>query len=934
MEPETLRLTADSRFWPACADAVLAFARRNGLDDGALHRLTVVLPQGAHAPLARVALAAARGGRGAWLPPRLTTLYAWAGVWPDEGAVARRAELFAALRAHRWVRENFGAGAAALWALAREIGALADELTLAAIDEPHALAQRFEAALGRHYRQHAARVLQPQAQLVLELWRALHASGEATAADPARELLRALRRRAEQATAPLVYVADEELPGWQRALVERYAQAAPVLVVAADCARAIAARPLLAAAWPELTGDADPPPIARRAAAIGDVDIGARPALLAAQSLEEEAAAVAQQVLDWLGAGVATIGLVALDRLTARRVRALLERAQVRIRDETGWKLSTTSAAAAVMRWYDLVADDVYWRDLLDWLKSTFTLAGRSRRDRELAVLERAVRAAGALQGVHAMQRALADFATRCADSAAGEREADIAGARELLALIEHQAAAAQRAGPTLAAHARALQEALAALGMREALARDPVGAAVLREIDALEAELAGVDARATFAEFRALLAARFEETSFVEGQVDSPVAMVSLAATSLRSFDAVLLIGADAQHLPSAPADRLFLSDAVRAELGLPTAAQAARAQAVRLATLLATTPRVVASWRVRRGDEPNALSPLLARLQFVARCAAGDDLQRTVPQAAFQVAASGARRPAPSAPALLAGSVSASHAQSLVNCAYQFYARRLLALAELDDVIEMPDKRDFGQALHEILRRFHQDWGAVDFAACQSDVLAASLRRHARAVFAPQIERVPGMLAFQHRFEGLIDGYVAWLQAHCAHGWRWHAAEQRQAQPLQLRGGRRLELVGRIDRIDAQGDGRTLVLDYKARRADDLKAALQTPGEDIQLPFYGLLLAGQATGAAYLSFDRATEEDPGIGYVAPPQPFSELVAAVGERLRADLQRIADGAPLPALGAESVCDRCEMRGLCRRDYWEDAAGAAAQSCG
>jgi ATP-dependent helicase/nuclease subunit B len=49
----------------------------------------------------------------------------------------------------------------------------------------------------------------------------------------------------------------------------------------------------------------------------------------------------------------------------------------------------------------------------------------------------------------------------------------------------------------------------------------------------------------------------------------------------------------------------------------------------------------------------------------------------------------------------------------------------------------------------------------------------------------------------------------------------------------------------------------------------------------------------------------------------------FDNLVEAVESRLRADLQRIADGAPLPAIGADSVCARCEMRGLCRRDYWE-----------
>ncbi len=929
-----MRVAADRGFWPAFAEEALAFARRHGMADVQLHGLTVVLPQGAHAPLARAALAAARGAAGAWMPPRLTTLAEWTGTAPEDGSVARRAELFAALRAHRWVRENFDDRPAALWALAREIAALADELTLAAIDDPHALAQRFEAALARHYRRRAAHALQPQAQLVLRLWRALHGSADEADADAATQLLRALRRCAERASAALVYVADEPLAGWQRAFVENYAQSAPVLVVEADYARAIAARPLLAAAWPELCADENPPPIARRAAALGSAAAGGRPSILVAGSLEEEATAVVRHVLDWLGQGVQSIALVALDRLTARRARALLERALVGVRDETGWKLSTTSAAAAVMRWYDLVADDVYWRDLLDWLKSSFTLAGRARKAHEVAVLERAVRAGGALQGVRAMRRALADHVAHeaAADGAALPRhERDVAGARDVLALIELQVQAARRARPALVEHVRALRAALEALGMRAALALDPVGAAVLREIDALEAELASVGGRATLEEFRALLAARFEEIGFVDRQVDSPVVMLSLAATSLRTFDAALLIGADAQHLPSVPADLLFLSDAVRAELGLATADDARRAQAVRLAALLAATPRVAATWRVQRGDEPNAPSPLLARLQFVAWCASGDDLQRTAARTAFEIDAVGSQAPAPSAPALLPARVSASQAQSLVDCAYQFYARRLLGLAALDDVIEMPDKRDFGEALHEILRRFHQTWGETDFAAAARGGLVASLREHARAVFAPQLERTPGLLAFARRFDGLVEGYVDWLQAHCAQGWRWRAAEHRQAQPLALRDGSRLELVGRIDRIDAHADGSTLVIDYKARRAQDLKSSLKTPGEDVQLPFYGLLLAHRPLAAAYLAFERATEDDAGIEKVEPPQPFPELVEAVGARLRADLQRIADGAPLPAIGARSVCERCEMRGLCRRDYWERASGAARE---
>ena len=217
---------------------------------------------------------------------------------------------------------------------------------------------------------------------------------------------------------PLVYLSrvavtdseDDGLAAWERVFIERWADRAPVLVLVPDLVAALSGQPLLKAAWPELAGSDVDVPIARRADALRcDEDAQREPlTIVAADSLEEEASAVARQVLAWRREGLGSIALVALDRLTARRVRALLERAQVSVRDETGWRLSTTSAAAAVMRWYDLVADDFYWRDLLDWLKSSFTLSGRTNKAQEIQAFEHAIRASGALQGARAMRLALA----------------------------------------------------------------------------------------------------------------------------------------------------------------------------------------------------------------------------------------------------------------------------------------------------------------------------------------------------------------------------------------------------------------------------------------------------------------------------------------------------------------------------------------------
>ncbi len=916
MPIDSLNLPADGRFWPRAARATLDFAASVGLPERRLGGMTWLVPAGVHAAPARAALRDALGGA-AFLPPRIAPLAAWLGR-PLQSGTAARAELFAALRASRWVRESFGDAPAALWALAAAVARLADELTLAAAGDADAFATRLQSSLNRHFHRRAARALQPQAQLVLQLWHARR-----TADDGAAAAWRALQARAGSAGAPLVYTAGTAssagIAGWESAFLQDYARRAPVLLLQADLASALSERRVLAAAWPELAGADAQAPIVSRADAVRGAAAPAL-ALVAAASLEEEAGAVARQVLDWTREGIESIALVALDRLTARRARALLERAQVLVGDETGWKLSTTSAAAAVMRWYDLVADDLYWRDLLDWLKSGFTLAGRPNKAAEVDAFERAIRASGALQGARAVRGALAELAS---GSTGNAQAADAtAGAADVLGLIVGQQRQAIRAGPTLAAHLRALGGTLDTLGMRAGLAADPVGRAVLREIDGLEAELAGSTARASLAEFRALLAARFEEASFVDAQVDSPVVMVSLAAAALRPFGAALLIGADARHLPAAPDETLFMSNAVRAELGLATVDAELRAQAAQLASLLATVPRLTAVWRTRLGDEPNVLSPLLQRLAIVAQRASGSDLRQPIEASGFEVMPSPSVRPAPAAAALLPARISASNAQALVDCPYRFYARRLLELAEPEDVIELPDKRDFGEALHAVLRRFHAEWGGAAFETLDPQPLAASLRRHADAVFAPLAERAPAMLAFARRFDGLVAGYLDWLRQHAAQGWRWTAGEAKREQPLLLAGGGEIVLHGRIDRIDADADGRRQVIDYKARAADALRKSLKVAGEDIQLPFYGLLL-GHADAATYLGFERARDEKRGVEAVPPPQPIGDLMRAVGERLAADLQRIGDGAPLPAHGAATVCATCEMRGLCRRDYWD-----------
>jgi ATP-dependent helicase/nuclease subunit B len=122
---------------------------------------------------------------------------------------------------------------------------------------------------------------------------------------------------------------------------------------------------------------------------------------------------------------------------------------------------------------------------------------------------------------------------------------------------------------------------------------------------------------------------------------------------------------------------------------------------------------------------------------------------------------------------------------------------------------------------------------------------------------------------------------------------------------------------LRGRIDRVDVRADGAAAVVDYKTRARARLAAELESAGEDVQLPVYALLWDQPVAEALYLAMDLEEVEP-----VALEQDVALHATEVRARLSELMDRISDGAPLPAQGVEGVCAYCEMHGLCRRKHW------------
>ena len=855
------------------------------------------------------------------LLPAFDTLTHWAqtALLPDLPTPLADSErlvlLHEALRERQWFDEG------ALWGIASEMAGLFDELTAAAVhlpqDEGVLIAQ-----LERAYALRASTPLAFEARVVHELWRALSGDGRPDAAGVYRLRLARLAELAERPLLVLLDAApDEALDPAERDFLARYAERQPVAVFhpAPRAAQTNELMTTLAAAWPENVADAADPLHDRALALAGRLPhspLLGRLQLVPTAGREQEALAAVAQVGHWLNEGLRRIVLITQDRLTARRVRALLEREGILVVDETGWLLSTSRAAAAVDALIETTAGGAYYRDLLDLCKSPYVFSDCDEAERKAAVfaLESVIRTASARAGVQRFRRCLLE-----SDDTA------IQAAKPLgLALLDRIEAASTllRSRPaTLPRWIDRLYKSLEALAAQPLLLADPAGKALLDLLAARRQELDGSTALFSFAAWRDWLNREFEAANFRDGGIASPIVLTPLNAVCMRRFEAALLIGGDARQLTPATGGAFF-NQSVRRELGLPTREHAECELRRDLELLLATVPRVVVTWQAEHDGEANLLAPELDLLATLHRLAWNDDLHRaSLParreaQPAADVAPGATCRSTPLAPvALIPRRVSVSAYASLVVCPYRFFARHILGLGEMDEVSEEMGKSDYGALVHRVLERFHARHPLI--SSLDQEAALASLQACVAEVFAPAVEDNFLAIGWRLRWEKRLPAYLDWQRGVEATGWRWAQAETRVSRLLPLDGGASVELYGRIDRIDTIGQGEASVslLDYKTQTATKIRERL---GDDVQLPAYALL-HGDAAQAAYVALDDERIVAVGAGDEEGSLMFD--AAAQGQRLRAAFNAMHAGAALPAHGKDSECQWCEMGGLCRRAY-------------
>ncbi len=603
------------------------------------------------------------------------------------------------------------------------------------------------------------------------------------------------------------------------------------------------------------------------------------PVLHAADDAEDEAHRAAACVLGHLAAGRAPVALVSQDRMLTRRVHAMLTQRGVGVRDETGWKLSTTRAAATLMSLLRALRWCATTDEVLDCLKNVPAFSAT-----HVAELENACRAMRVRDW-----RAVAFDAQWLQPLGALRRS--MRGPRTLMQwLIDTRCALQTCAG-------------------WDAMQSDAAGQAVLATLrlqEGAECEFADAPASISQGDFIAWVDQTLEGSNFLPPQPQNvQVIVLPLSQLLGRSVAAVVLPGCDETHLPVSPEPPGRWSAAQRRLLGLPSREQLAVSQRANWRHALEFS-HVDLLWRNSDRGEPTAPSGFVQELLLQ-----GTAVATSAPGSLRTIAALPEARPAPDGRALAVRRLSSSAYEDLRRCPYRFFALRQLQLKESEEIDMEPDKRDLGNWVHHLLRQFHED---LDRAPSRDPQVRAALLDRA----ADQSRRDLNLsdsdfLPFAAAWPNLRAGYLRWLAEHEASGAVFSRAEVWCEVALG-----ELTLVGKIDRIDRLSGAGMLVIDYKTEAAASTAKRLKYPAEDTQLAFYAALLDENVLAGAYVNLgeDETTRSYEQTDIVALRDQLIEGIVS-------DLTRVAKGAPMPALGEAKTCEYCAARGLCRRDFWE-----------
>ena len=660
---------------------------------------------------------------------------------------------------------------------------------------------------------------------------------------------------------------------------------------------------------------------------------------------------VRQQLL----AGKNNIAVISEDRKLSRRLRALLERADVQLQDKAGWSLATTQAATIVERWLECIEEDFSAYPLLDCLKSPYLNitnkieqnSGQSdidfkqdiyRFEHDLIFHENISSNISRYktQLKKRLQR-LSHWPQDSYKTLTATLNFIEDNASELSLLYK------KNKKVRLSTFLQALLSSLQQMGVLENFQHDDAGLTLLKTFDSLKHSLHYADPELNWQDCRVWLGMALDAQNFTPTTNSSSVQLMTLSQASHLYFDCVIITSVQSQHYPGSADNNPFFNQAVRASLQLSTWEEQREQRHELFNRTLLAAPEVLLTACNEENGEAKPISPWLELLISFYQLAftptqkeavlntgilENQTLHELVNSQAEVFNSDEKQLPKKSQQAtssipdeLIPEKVSASSYQRMVNCPYQYFSADALRLKPLEELSDELRKSDYGERIHFILQIFHH--GHDKFGAAFKPAVDENNKTQAveylselsEKVFLKDLENNVLHRSWLYRWKKHIPAYIEW-QIQQQLDWNIYQSEESLEQ--QLTG---LTLYGRVDRIDCNRDNNThAIIDYKTgktARQEDVDS-----GENVQLSTYALL-DKDASEVSYLSVDSSDQKVTSKACLSA-EALNTNRELNKQRLTELFEQIKNKQQLPAWGDDSACRFCHFSGLCRKQEWAE----------
>jgi len=654
-----------------------------------------------------------------------------------------------------------------------------------------------------------------------------------------------------------------------------------------------------------------------------------------AQSAEQETQAVDLKVRMSLLQGKTNIVVVTENRKLARRLRALLERANINIQDTAGWALATTSAASVLERWLECIEQDFAYQPFLDLLKSPFFSAAEDFTEhlKQVYRLEQDIilheNIAGNLQryktGVKNRSERLKLANTSVTEKLISLLDKIENASAKLSALFQTKQPASAEAWISL------FIASLNELGVYQQLSTDIAGQRVQEELEKLAHAPDAASPEMSWLDLRSWIGSTLEREQFKPQSQLSAVKIMNMQQAQYCQFDTLIIAGANATSFPGSPSQHPFFNQSVRQTLQLKNWQQKKHNSFEQFQQLLMSANDILITWQAEKNGEWMPASPWVSSLENFSKYSLNrslrDDyldilLTRLSPithhEEHLLKHINITDRAQPEVNAQLVPAIfSASRHQRLIDCPYKFFAADILKLKPLEQISQELLKSEYGEKVHLILYAFHQQCPELPAPFIQP--LTAKNRSQAlthiqhlsELVFNSQSEDSVQHRGWLDRWASTAESYIDWqIQRQC--DWNIYKLEAKAEQPLNST----TMLAGRLDRVDKQ-DNTLSIIDYKTgatARQQDIDLA-----ENIQLTSYAALME-DVIQVIYLKLDKGETKQAGI---LEDEDLVNLKQDVLNRLENAIKEIKASHPLPSWGDSQACEYCDMSGLCRKQMWE-----------